>query len=110
MPLTARGLNRATLGRQLLLRRRKLDVVEAVHRVVALQAQEPASPYLALWNRVVDFDPRALDRAFTDRTIVKTTLMRTTMHAVTASDYPAFDEAMQRSLRAARLNDRRFTD
>jgi hypothetical protein len=37
--LTHRALNRATLARQLLLRRRRLDVVEAVHRVVALQAQ-----------------------------------------------------------------------
>jgi hypothetical protein len=40
MKLTARQLNRATLARQLLLRREPLDVVDAVHRVVALQAQE----------------------------------------------------------------------
>ena len=53
MLLTARQLNRATFGRQLLLQREPLDVVGAVHRVVALQAQEPASPYLALWNRLV---------------------------------------------------------
>lgn len=32
-------------------------MVGAVHRVVALQAQEAASPYLALWNRIADFDP-----------------------------------------------------
>ena len=50
--LTAGQLNRATLGRQLLLRRESLDVADAVRRVVALQAQDPASPYLALWNRV----------------------------------------------------------
>jgi hypothetical protein len=49
--LTARQLNRATLGRQLLLRRESLDVVEAVRRCVALQAQEAASPYLALWTK-----------------------------------------------------------
>ncbi|MDX6605860.1 MAG: hypothetical protein QOD14_400, partial [Solirubrobacterales bacterium] len=48
MGLTAKQLNRATLGRQLLLRREPLDVVEAVRRVVALQGQEAASPYLAL--------------------------------------------------------------
>ena len=42
--LTARGLNRATLARQLLLGRERLGPVEAVHRVMALQAQEPASP------------------------------------------------------------------
>ena len=37
MGLTARQLNRATLGRQLLLRRERLGVVEGVHRVMALQ-------------------------------------------------------------------------
>ena len=59
----ARGLNRATLARQLLLRRERLRWV-AVHRLLALQAQEPASPYLALWNRVDGFDPADLDKAY----------------------------------------------
>jgi hypothetical protein len=106
--LTARRLNRATLDRQLLLDRERLDVVEAVRRVVALQAQEPPSPYLALWNRVAGFDPVDLDRAFAAQDVVKATLMRITLHAVAAADYPAFHEAMQLTLRAARLNDRRF--
>ncbi len=109
MALTARQLNRATLARQLLLRRESLSVVEAVHRVVALQAQEPASPYVALWNRLVAFDPADLDRAFADHAVVKATLMRIALHAVDAADYPAFHEAMQPSLRASRLFDRRFT-
>ncbi|HEV7809424.1 MAG TPA: crosslink repair DNA glycosylase YcaQ family protein, partial [Candidatus Limnocylindrales bacterium] len=73
--LTAGQLNRATLARQLLLRRERLDVVEAVRRVVALQAQEPASPYIALWNRLVDFNPADLDRALAAHDIVKATLM-----------------------------------
>lgn len=106
--LTAGQLNRATLGRQLLLGRARLDVVEAMHRVVALQAQAPESPYLALWNRLADFDPSDLDRAFADHSVVKATLMRIAMHAVAASDYPELHEAMQPSLRAARLNDPRF--
>jgi hypothetical protein len=75
---------------------------------VALQAQEPASPYIALWNRLRDFDPADLDRAFVDHEVVKATLMRITMHTVAAGDYAAFHEAMQTTLRAARLNDRRF--
>jgi hypothetical protein len=107
--VSARRLNRATLARQLLLRREELDVVEAVRRLVALQAQEPASPYIALWNRLVDFDPTSLDRALIGHDIVKATLFRITLHAVTAGDYPAFHEAMQPTLRGARLNDRRFT-
>jgi hypothetical protein len=109
MRLTARRLNRATLARQLLLRREPLDAVEAVGRIVALQAQEPASAYVALWNRLADFDGSSLDRAFERHEIVKAQLMRITLHAVTAADYPAFHEAMQRTLRAARLDDRRFT-
>jgi len=106
--LTTRQLNRATLARQLLLRRERLDVVDAVRRIVAIQAQEPPSPYLALWNRVAGFDPADLDRAFARGDVVKAQLMRITLHAVAADDYPAFHEAMQRTLRSARLNDRRF--
>jgi hypothetical protein len=108
MTATARQLNRATLERQLLLGRKRLDVVAAVHRVVALQAQTPPSPYIALWNRVAGFDPLHLDRAFADQAIVKATLMRVTMQAVDLADYPAFHEAMQNTLRAARLHDPRF--
>jgi hypothetical protein len=59
MRIIARGLNRSTLGRQLLSRRESLGVADAVRRVVALQAQQAASPYLALWNRLTDFDPAA---------------------------------------------------
>ena len=94
----------------MLLRRESVGVGEAVRRVVALQAQEAASPYLALWNRLATFDPAALDAAFVDRTVVKATLMRITLHAVNAADYPPFHNAMQRSLRASRLNDRRFAE
>jgi hypothetical protein len=107
--LTPRQLNRATLARQLLLERAPLGAVEGVHRVVALQAQEPASPYLALWNRLSPFAAADLDRALADHAVVKATLMRITLHVVDAADYPTFHEAMQTTLAAARLNDRRFT-
>ncbi len=106
MRITARELNRSTLGRQLLLRREPLGVADAVCRVVALQAQQAASPYIALWNRLTDFDPAALDAAFVNGTVVKATLMRITLHAVHAEDYRAFREAMEPTLRAARLDDR----
>lgn len=109
MALTARQLNRATLARQLLLARAPLDAVEGVRRVVALQAQEPASPYLALWNRIADFAPHQLDAAFADGTIVKASLFRITLHAVLATEYPTFHDAMRSTLRASRLGDRRFT-
>ncbi|MEU1510853.1 winged helix DNA-binding domain-containing protein [Streptomyces sp. NPDC005811] len=105
-PLTPGELNRATLARQLLLRREALAVPDAVHRVVALQAQHPASPYLALWNRVAGFRPDDLDEAFAAGTVVKATLMRITLHAVHAVDHRAFRGAMQQTLYASRLGAR----
>jgi hypothetical protein len=107
--ITARELNRATLARQLLLDREPLGVTDGARRVVALQAQQPASPYIALWNRLTGFDPAELDSAFARRQVVKATLMRTTMHAVHAADHRAFREAMEPTLRASRLGDPRFT-
>ncbi|MCX5555190.1 winged helix DNA-binding domain-containing protein [Streptomyces sp. NBC_00038] len=109
MKITARELNRATLSRQLLLEREPLNVVDAVRRVVALQAQHPASPYLALWNRLAGLSLADLDDAFTGRAVVKATLMRITLHAVHADDYQVFREAMQPTLYGSRLG-YRFAD
>lgn len=108
MRLTAGQLNRATLARQLLLEREELTVVDGVRRIVAVQAQEPASPYVALWNRLADFEPGELDTAFSDRSVVKATLLRITLHAVHTDDYTAFHQAMADNLRSCRVNDRRY--
>ncbi len=107
--LDDRTCNRATLARQLLLGRVELGVEDAVRQVLALQAQEPASPYLGLWARVAGFDPADLDAAFAAGQVVKATLARITLHAVHAADHRTFHLAMQPTLRAANLDDRRFT-
>jgi hypothetical protein len=109
MVMTARSLNRATLARQLLLGREPLGVLEGIRRVVALQAQQPASPYLALWNRISGFDPAGLDAAASGHHAVRSTLMRLTLHMVHAEDYQDFREAMEPTLRSSRLGDSRFT-
>ncbi|MEU5950902.1 winged helix DNA-binding domain-containing protein [Streptomyces sp. NPDC047525] len=106
MKISERELNRATLSRQLLLEREPLTVQDGVRRVVALQAQHPASPYLALWNRLAGFSAAELDAAFAGRSVVKATLMRITLHAVHAEDYPAFRSALQPTLYASRLGSR----
>jgi hypothetical protein len=110
MPLTLEQLNRATLARQMLLKREKVSPVEATRRAVALQAQEPASPYVALWNRIADFEADDLDEAFTEGSLVKASLIRITLHVVAAGDYTTFHEAMLPALRASRLSDARFRD
>jgi hypothetical protein len=106
--LTLRHLNRATLARQFLLARERRSTVDAVRRLLALQAQEPASPYLALWSRLEGFDPAELDDAFRSFAVVKASLMRITLHAVAADDRGPIHEAMRTTLRAAGLHDARF--
>ena len=54
--LSAAAINRATLARQMLLEPADVDAVTAVGRLAGLQAQEAASPYIALWTRLADFD------------------------------------------------------
>jgi hypothetical protein len=106
--ITERSLNRSTLARQLLLEREPVGVEDAVRRVVALQAQQPASPYVALWNRVAGFAAGELDAALAGYRVVRSTLMRITLHAVHVDDYAAFRAAVEPTVRGARLRDPRF--
>jgi hypothetical protein len=91
--LALRELNRALLERQLLLRRRRLPVVDAIERVCALQAQYSLSPYIALWSRLSGFNRDQLTRALEQRKVVKSTLFRITLHLTSARDYPYFAAA-----------------
>ena len=93
--LGRRALNRATLERQLLLRRFDLEVTEAVARLAGLNAQDPEPPYLALWARLAGFRHGALTTALEDRAVVRSTLLRGTQHLVTAADYLAWRPLLQ---------------
>ncbi|HSC90819.1 MAG TPA: winged helix DNA-binding domain-containing protein [Gaiellaceae bacterium] len=84
--LSDRALGRATLARQLLLQRAELSPLEAVERLVGLQAQVPRDPYTALWSRLDGFRPDELSRLLHERRVVRTTVMRGTIHLVTADD------------------------
>ncbi len=84
--LTRRQLNRATLDRQLLLRREQMPVVDAVEHLLGLQAQVPLVPYTTLWTRLAGFTPDQLADPLRDRLLVRASLMRSTVHLVTAAD------------------------
>ncbi|MEO8510487.1 MAG: hypothetical protein ABI534_04515 [Chloroflexota bacterium] len=49
--LDRRTLNRTLLGRQRLLERVEMPVLDAVEHLVGMQAQNPLDSYLALWSR-----------------------------------------------------------
>lgn len=92
--LSPLDLNRATLARQGLLLRAPGDPATVAGAVGGLQAQEPASPYLALLARIEGLHAAAVDEAFADRRLVKATLMRATLHAVPAAEYRRLQPAI----------------
>ena len=100
--MSRRALGRATLARQLLLDRSDAGVLATVTTLIGLQAQIPATPYLALWSRLRDFDPAVLSSAIQRRELVRTVVMRSTIHLVTAQDAlglrPLMQQVMDREI------------
>ncbi len=102
--LTLRELNRATLVRQLLLDRAPLPALDAIERLVGLQAQVANPPYIGLWTRLRGFHRADLTSLLEQRQVVKATMMRSTLHLMTADDYlilrPLLQPALTRALHA----------
>ena len=98
--MDVRALNRATLARQLLLRRARLPAGTAVERLLALQAQLPRPAVVGLWTRLEALDRPSVAALFESRTLVRGTAMRGTLHVMTAGDFLAFRNCLQPGLDA----------
>jgi hypothetical protein len=85
--LTARHLNRALLGRQMLLERSALPLTSVMERMGGIQMQYAPAGYIGLWSRMRDFERPMLTHALEDRRAVQGTMMRGTIHTVSAADY-----------------------
>ena len=94
-PLSLRALNRATLERQLLLRRAAMAARQAIAHLGGLQAQAPLAPYVGLWTRLAGFRPAELENLLTERAVVRAHLMRNTVHLLTAEDFVSFRPLLQ---------------
>jgi hypothetical protein len=86
--LTLKELNRATLARQFLIERQRLDPLAAVAHLAGLQAQDSTGPYLSLWARLSGFQREELTAQVEQRRMLIGSLQRLTIHMVTAEDYP----------------------
>ncbi|MFJ8490018.1 winged helix DNA-binding domain-containing protein [Streptomyces sp. NPDC094038] len=104
--LGTRALNRATLDRQLLLRRSPRSAKDAVAHLVGLQAQNVKPPYYALAARLDGFVPEQLSGLMADREVVRIVTLRSTIHTHTAADAltlrPLVQPARTRELTAFR--------
>lgn len=89
------ALNRALLARQLLLERRRMSVMKAVHALGGLQSQEPRDPFVALWSRLSGFEPNKLMAAARKAQVVRGTYLRGTLHSVAGEDYAAYRPLLQ---------------
>lgn len=90
--LSRRALGRALLARQHLLARTPVgpDGPAAVERLtdhlIGFQAQNPMSPYVALWGRLDGFVPEHLSTTLSSRRTARIAAMRSTVHLLTAQD------------------------
>lgn len=87
--LGPRALGRATLDRQLLLRRdpgNRMTAEAAVEHLVGLQAQNVRPPYHALAARLHGFRPQELSGLMESRAVARMVTMRSTIHTHSAGD------------------------
>ncbi|MFF2186808.1 winged helix DNA-binding domain-containing protein [Streptomyces sp. NPDC058155] len=104
--LSTRALNRATLARQLLLRRAAMSAKDAVTHLVGLQAQNVKPPYVQLAARLDAFDPEELSGLMASREVGRMVTLRSTIHTHTAEDClalrPFVQPLIERELRIFR--------
>ena len=72
-----------------------MEPTRAIEHLVGLQAQNPLDPYVALWSRLVPFDPSGMGRLVEERALVRIPAMRSTIHMLTASDALTLRPVMQ---------------
>jgi hypothetical protein len=100
--LSQRALNRATLARQMLLRREQKSALDTLEFLLGMQAQVPRTPYVGLWSRLEGFQAAELADLMASRQAVRAPLMRATIHMTSDRDclflWPLMQPMLERNL------------
>lgn len=78
----------------MLLEREKCSPVDAIERLVGLQAQQARPPFVGLWSRLAGFTRDDLAKRIASADVVKVMAMRITLHLMSARDYKALYPAL----------------
>lgn len=89
----------------MLLEREQVATLDALERLVGLQAQDLVPPYCGLWARIEGFNPEELGAHIAEGRAVRVALMRSTIHLVSRADVfrlrPVVQSVVERSMRGA---------
>jgi len=99
--LSQADLGYATLARQMLLERKKLTVPKALEQLLAVQAQWPKPPFIALHARLAGFQREHLASAAKSYDVVRGTGFRGTIFLLNPKDYALFRGSIVATLEAA---------
>ena len=79
-----------------------MPAMDAIEKLVGLQAQQPIDPYFGLWTRLDGFQTDELASLIAERRAVRVALMRSTIHLASARDaltiWPIVRPVLQRTL------------
>lgn len=112
--LSVQALNRAVLGRQLLLERSSLSLPETLDQIAGIQNQYAPNGYIGMWDRLADFKREDLTAALESREVVQGTTLRGTIHLVTPPFFQLSNDAVREEraawwFRATRRDDQEAT-
>jgi uncharacterized protein YcaQ len=91
--LSQHHLTKESLGKN------KENLIGIISDVGGLHAQSSETPYISLWNRMIDFQWKWLDELLTEQKLIAAHLMRVTLHIVPKEEFPMYFQASRDAMR-----------
>jgi uncharacterized protein YcaQ len=102
-PFLSKSIKRLVLSQHHLteesLGRNRENIIGIISDVGGLHAQSLETPYISLWNRIMDFQWKWLDELLNEHKLIAAHLMRVTLHIVPTEELPMYFRATRNSMR-----------